>query len=49
MGPAEEQIPPWLSRQIADLLAWDRELWDIDPPAGWDPAAGRFTTDPPAT
>lgn len=49
MDPVEEPIPSWLSQQIDDLLAWDRELWDIDPPAGWNPVDGRFAADPPTT
>ena len=40
---ADEKIPPWLSQQIDDLLAWDRETWDIDPPEGWDPDTHRYT------
>ena len=30
--PSVAEPPDWLLPQILSLLAWDRELWDIDPP-----------------
>lgn len=37
-----EKPPPGLFAQIYDLLQWDRETWDVDPPEGWDPEPQRF-------
>lgn len=37
-----EQMPTWLARRINDLLIWDRETWNADPPDGWDDQQGRF-------
>lgn len=38
--------PPGLFDRITDLLAWDRQLWDVDPPDGWDPAGQCFLHGP---